>query len=81
MRFFQGQPEIFDQFRAQVMELLGLPANGTEQPWELGITKLALAPHEYLDERYTAMIEAALASGIVEITREQYEPHPIENDQ
>jgi hypothetical protein len=83
MRFFKGHPEIFDQFRLQVMDLLGLPSNGTDQPWEAGITRLALAPHEYNNEQYSSMIEHGLKMGITEISADEYtalNPEPLGND-
>jgi len=83
MRYFQSTPEVFDAFRAQIMDMLSLPNDGTEQPWEPGITILPLAPHEYTDPRYQPMIEQALADGIVtELTEEQYQatlPPPTED--
>ena len=82
MRYFQSTPEVFDAFRDQIMDMLALPSDGTEQPWDIGITILPLAPHEYSDPRYQPMIEQALADGIVsELTEEEYRatlPPPAE---
>jgi hypothetical protein len=73
MRYFQSTPEVFDAFRDTIINMLGLPADGTTQPWDVGITLLPLAPHEYNDPRYQPMIEQAIADKIVaEITESQY---------
>jgi hypothetical protein len=73
MRYFQSTPEVFDAFRDTIINMLGLPADGTTQPWDVGITLLPLAPREYNDPRYQPMIEKAIADKIVaEITEAQY---------
>jgi hypothetical protein len=83
MRYFQSTPEFFDVFRDQIMDMLSLPSDGTEQPWVAGTTILPLASHEYTDPRFQPMIEQALVDGIVtELTEEQYQatlPPPTED--
>ena len=72
MRYFQAPSELFDALRLQIMQMLGQPNAAASQPWEVGITRLALGPHEY--EPHQAMVEYALANGAVEITAEEYQP-------
>ncbi len=50
----------------------GMPNGHADEPWPVGITKMALGPHHYEPPQYVALIEQALASGIVEVTEEEY---------
>ena len=79
MRYFTAPPQLFDSLRAQVMAALGQPNGGAEQPWPIGLTTLALAPHEYEPPQYQALIDYALANGATEITESEYyalQPQP-----
>jgi hypothetical protein len=73
MRYFTAPPELFDALRAQVMQTLGQPNGSADQPWDAGLTSLALAPHEYTPPQYVAMIDYALANGATEITDAEYQ--------
>jgi hypothetical protein len=78
MRYYKGTAEQFDAMRLQVMDALNLPNNGTLEPWKVGVTSLALAPHEYQPEHLAALIDDALDMGIEEITAAEYaELQPI----
>lgn len=73
MRYFFAPYQLFDTLRAQVMQMLGQPNGRADQPWSVGITSIALAPHEYTPPQYVAMIDYALANGATEITEEEYQ--------
>ena len=77
MRYFQAPSVLFDALRLQVMQRLGQPNSKAEQPWQQGITSLALGPHEYAPPEFQSLIDYALANGGIEITAEQYQAlHP-----
>ena len=71
MRYFTAPAQLFDSLRLQVMQTLGQPNGGADQPWATGLTTLALAPHEY--ERFPELITYALANGGTEITEAEYQ--------
>jgi hypothetical protein len=78
MRFYKGTAAQFDAMRLLVMDALELPSNGTLEPWQVGVTSLALAPHEYQPAHLSALIDDALDMGIEEITAAEYaELQPI----
>ena len=72
MRYFQAPSELFDALRIQVMQMLGQPNDKASQPWEQGITYLALGPHEYSPPEFQSLIAYAVANGAQEISTEQY---------
>jgi hypothetical protein len=73
MRYFTAPSSLFFSLRAQIMLDLGQPNGRADQPWNTGITNLALSPHEYTPPQYAAMIDYALANGASEITEEEYQ--------
>ena len=73
MRYFTAPSALFDALRLQIMQTLGQPNIHADQPWDEGITSLALGEHEYTPPQYVALIEYALANGGSEITREEYD--------
>jgi hypothetical protein len=83
MRYFTAPSALLDALRDQVMQALGQPNGGADQPWPQAITCLALAPHEYTPPQYAALIATALANGATEVTAEEYAalqtPPPLEH--
>lgn len=76
MRYFLSSSAAFDAFRAVIVDMLALPSGTADEPWPVGITHLALAPHEYNDERFAPIITNAIAQGQVEeITEMEYRSH------
>lgn len=73
MRYFTAPPQLFDTLRSQVMAALDQPNGGADQPWEVGITIIALAPHEYEPPQYQQLIDYALANGATELTEAEYQ--------
>ena len=55
-----------------VMEMLRQPNAKAAQPWDAGISALALGPHEYEPPDFANMIAYALEQGAQEITEEEY---------
>jgi hypothetical protein len=85
MRFFRSTIDVLDAFRDQLIAMLDLPKNGTNEPWSKGVDHIAFAPHEYNDPRFLPMINDALNAGLaVEISQQEYESFmnasPLEND-
>lgn len=79
MKYFTATSELFDALRTTVMGMLGQPNDKASQPWQEGITSLALNPHEYSPPEFAALIDYALDNGAQEITEEQYrtlQPQP-----
>jgi hypothetical protein len=72
MKYYKGSTTQFDAMRAIVMTVQGMPNGHADEPWPVGITKIALSPHHYEPPQYVALIEQALASGIEEITEAEY---------
>lgn len=72
MKYYKGTPTQFDAMRTIVMAAQGMPNGHAEEPWPVGITKLALSPHHYEPPQYAALIAQALASGIQEVTEGEY---------
>ena len=73
MRYFTAPPTLFDALRLQIMQTLGQPNGSADQPWAVGITSIALAPHEYEPPQAVALIDYALANGASEITEYEYQ--------